>query len=90
MTRAGKAHLKELRSELGQESEPATTATARMLGMCLRDGGVIDKRFEDPFVASREKVQFVAEGVGGCRIGEVAKGVCRRGVGPASGDPLGV
>lgn len=35
-------------------------------------GGVIDQRYSDAFIASREKVQFVIEGVGGCRIGEVA------------------
>ena len=36
-------------------------------------GGLIDQRHHS-LLASREKVQFVCEGVGGCRIGEVAGG----------------
>ena len=42
-----------------------------MVKLCVEDGGIIDRRFRDPFIAAREKVQFVGEGVGGCRICEV-------------------
>ena len=69
-----KAHLKELRTEIGIEHEPATAATPRMLKLCVEPGGIIDQRYRDPFIAAREKLQFVCEGVGGCRIGEVAGG----------------
>ena len=67
-----KKHLKELVSKVGIEHEPATTATPRMLKYAIEHG--IDQRFSDPFISSREKVQFLAEGVGGCRIGEVCGG----------------
>ena len=67
-----KSHLKELCQECGLESEPATAATPRMMSLLLADGGVIDSRFSDAFIAGREKVQIVLEGVGGCRICEVA------------------
>jgi len=45
-----------------------------MLKWCIEEG--IDERFKHPsgFVALREKVQFICEGVGGCRIGEVCGG----------------
>ena len=42
-----------------------------MLKEIVRSGGVIDQRFKSWVVAARSKVQFVFEGVGGCRIGEV-------------------
>ena len=39
-----------------------------------RDQTGIDERFKGAFVSKREKVQFLCEGVGGCRIGEVCGG----------------
>ena len=76
VTKAGdvRAHLKELIGDCGIEHEPATTATPRMLSMAVESGGCIDERYSDHFIAAREKVQFICEGVGGCRIGEVAGG----------------
>lgn len=68
------AHLKEILDEAGVESEPATTATPRMLELLVGDGGIIDEEVQDPFLASRDKVQFEGEGVAGCRIGEVSGG----------------
>ena len=69
-----KAHTKDLLDEIGIDHESATTATPRMLELTVKDGGVIDTRFRNSFIAAREKVQFVTEGLGGCRIGEVAGG----------------
>ncbi len=69
-----KAHIKELMISSGVEHEPATTATPRMLQRLLEVGGVVDRRYPTPLLAAREKVQLVCEGVGGCRIGEVAGG----------------
>jgi hypothetical protein len=68
------AHLKEVLDENGIESEPATTATPRMLSLLVEDGGIIDEDVKDPFLGARDKVQFEGEGVGGCRIGEVSGG----------------
>jgi hypothetical protein len=69
-----KAHAKDLLDGISMEHETATTATPAMLKWCLEKG--IDERFKHPsgFVALREKVQFICEGVGGCRIGEVCGG----------------
>ena len=67
-----KAHMKELLNGMSMESEPATTATPRMLKLIVDK--LIDQRFGSSFVASREKLQFVMEAVGGCRIGEVCGG----------------
>ena len=69
-----KAHAKDLLDGLSEEHEPATTATPTMLKWCVETG--IGERFAHPggFVAAREKVQFLCEGVGGCRIGEVCGG----------------
>ena len=69
-----KAHAKDLLDEIGIDHESATTATPRMLELTVKDGGVIDTRYRNSFIAAREKVQFVTEGLGGCRIGEVAGG----------------
>ena len=69
-----KAHLRDLLLEAGVDHVPATTATPRMLRLSVEPGGIIDHRFTSSFIAAREKVQFVMEGVGGCRIGEVAGG----------------
>eukprot|EP00966_Prymnesium_polylepis_P289147 6678677-Prymnesium_polylepis.1 len=33
---------------------------------------LINERWSDPFIRGRERVQIEAEGLGGCRIGEVA------------------
>ena len=69
-----KAHAKDLLDGISMEHETATTATPAMLKWCIEKG--IDERFRHPsgFVALREKVQFLCEGVGGCRIGEVCGG----------------
>jgi hypothetical protein len=67
-----KAHLKELLLATGVEHEPSTAATARMLHLLVKDRGLIDVRYGRYLVGAREKVQFVCEGVGGCRVGEVA------------------
>ena len=69
-----KAHAKDLLDGLSEEHEPATTATPTMLKWCVETG--IGERFAHPggFVAARERVQFLCEGVGGCRIGEVCGG----------------
>lgn len=69
-----KAHLKELLEVCGTEHEPVTAATPRMLSAMLERGGVIDARYPDSFIAAREKAQIMLEGVGGCRVGEVAGG----------------
>ena len=69
------AHLKEVLEQCGQEHEPQTAATARMLKAMVRDGGVIDRRYpHDGVVKFRTKLQSVCEGVGGCRVSEVAGG----------------
>ena len=69
-----KAHAKDLLDGISMEHETATTATPAMLKWCIETG--IDERFKHPsgFVALREKVQFLCEGIGGCRIGEVCGG----------------
>ena len=69
-----KAHAKDLLDGISEEHETATTATPSMLKWCIETG--IGERFPHPggFVALREKVQFLCEGVGGCRIGEVCGG----------------
>ena len=71
---AVKAHAKDLLDGISEEHETATTATPAMLKWCVETG--IDERFTHAggFVALREKVQFLCEGVGGCRIGEVCGG----------------
>jgi hypothetical protein len=69
-----KAHVKELLIATGVEHEPATTATPRMLRLLVMDGGAVDARYGRYLLSAREKVQLVCEGVGGCRIGEVAGG----------------
>jgi hypothetical protein len=66
------AHLKELISRSGKESVPTTAATARMLKLMVGAGGLCDSENRMPFLAARVKVQAVTEGVGGCRISEVA------------------
>ena len=66
-----KAHLKELIGNRGVESEPATTATPRMLKLMTKPDGVIDRRYPSQLMSTREKVQLIFEGVGGCRVGEV-------------------
>ena len=68
------AHLKGILDECGVESEPASTATPRMLRLLTEDGGIVDEEIKDSFLAAREKVQVEAEGVGGCRVGEVSGG----------------
>ena len=74
VTKSGavKAHVKDLLDGISMEHEPATTATCRMLKLIVEK--LIDERFPDPFISAREKVQFIAEAVGGCRIGEVCGG----------------
>ena len=67
-----KAHMKDLLVGVSMEHEPATTATPAMLAWCIDKG--IDKRYTGSFVSKREKVQFLCEAVGGCRIGEVCGG----------------
>lgn len=67
-----KAHAKDLLDGICMEHETATTATPAMLKWCIETG--IDERFKGAFVSKREKVQFLCEGVGGCRIGEVCGG----------------
>jgi hypothetical protein len=69
-----KAHIKELLIATGIEHEPATAATPRMLRLLLERGGLVDQRYPQALLGAREKVQVVCEGVGGCRIGEVAGG----------------
>jgi hypothetical protein len=70
--RGVKAHVKTMIEICGTLHEPSTAATPRMLQKILEGGGIIDQRFGFlTFVGAREKVQFVFEGVGGCRIGEV-------------------
>ena len=73
-TKAGdvKAHAKELIQGSGYEAEPSTACTPRMMRAIV--GPIIDARFKAPFLRSRARVQVVAEGVGGCRIGEVTGG----------------
>ena len=51
---------------------PSTTATPSMLAYMVNKG--VAERYSDPFIAARERVQLEMEGVGGCRIGEVAGG----------------
>jgi hypothetical protein len=72
VTKSGdvKAHLRELIGSAAVEHEPATTATPLMLKTMVEE--VIPKRFADPFIVRREQLQVIIEGVGGCRIGEVA------------------
>lgn len=67
-----KAHAKELLKDIAIEHEPATAATSAMLSETVSAGGVIDQRFKSEKVAARTKTQFIFEGVGGCRIGEVS------------------
>ena len=70
-----KALFKDLVKECGIEHEPSDTATARMLEVSLRPGGIIDTKYEkSKRVATRMKVNMVTEGVAGLRIGEVAGG----------------
>ena len=73
-TKAGdvKAHAKELIQGSGYEAEPSTACTPRMMRAIV--GPIIDARFKAPFLRSRARVQVGAEGVGGCRIGEVTGG----------------
>ena len=65
-----KAHVKDLLTEVGIEHEPATEATPRMMECIVNK--LINQRWSDPFIRGRERVQIEAEGLGGCRIGEVA------------------
>ena len=68
-----KAHLKELLASVSKEHAPATTATPAMLKLMLER--LVDERYpKNQFVAARLKVQLIAEGVGGCRLGEVVGG----------------
>ena len=67
-----KAHIKDLLQSVDMLSEPATTATPAMLKLIVDE--LLDKRFSSPLVASRTRLQFLIEGVGGCRIGEVVGG----------------
>jgi hypothetical protein len=67
-----KAHVRDLISEIGIAHEPATTATPRMLKLMVEE--VVRGRFNDSFIRAREIVQLEIEGIGGCRIGEVAGG----------------
>ena len=67
-----KQHRKELTAKMGVEHTPADTATPRMLKYMVEKGCA--KRFVNPFLVARERVQIVAEGAGGCRIGEVCGG----------------
>ena len=71
-----KAHKNELLSSVDTTPETATAATPRMLKAIVGDPqrDLLAVRFADPFVAARGRVQMVLEGVGGCRIGEVAGG----------------
>jgi hypothetical protein len=73
-TKAGdvKAHAKELIQSSGYEAEPSTACTPRMMIAIV--GPIVDARFKAPFLRSRARVQVEAEGVGGCRIGEVTGG----------------
>ena len=67
-----KAHIKEVIGECAMEHEPATACTPLMLKIAVEE--VIPEKYTNPFICSRELVQFDCEGVGGCRIGEVAGG----------------
>ena len=67
-----KAFVKDLVKKVGFEHVPATTATPRMLAYMTGRG--VEARFSDEFIRARERVQVIAEGVGGCRIGEVCGG----------------
>eukprot|EP00966_Prymnesium_polylepis_P016249 374851-Prymnesium_polylepis.1 len=67
-----KAHVKDLVEECGLESEPATACTPRMFKAMVQV--IIPERYQDPYICERERVQVLCEGVGGCRIGEVAGG----------------
>ena len=67
---AVKAHVKDLLVKVGIEHEPATAATPRMLQCIIKE--LINERWSDPYIQAREKMQILAEGLGGCRIGEVA------------------
>ena len=55
---------------MGIEHDPATAATPRMFEIIVNK--LINERWSDPFIRARERVQIEAEGLGGCRIGEVA------------------
>ena len=69
------AHAKDLLDKCGTEHEPATAATPRMVHHLVRQRGAVDCRYlQSSFLRSREKVQIVAEAVGGCRISEVTGG----------------
>ena len=74
VTKSGavKAHLKDLLDGISMEHEPATTATSAMLKLIVEK--LIGERYPNAFIAAREKLQFIAEAVGGCRIGEVCGG----------------
>jgi hypothetical protein len=67
-----KAHVKQLESNHGLESELSTTATPMMMGaMVVGDSNVITRRFERTrahrdLLISRWKVHVLLEGVGGC------------------------
>ena len=69
---AVKAHFNDLVKKVGITHDPATTATARMLKYIVCTGTA--KRFSNLFLRSRENIQVICEGVGGCRIGEVCGG----------------
>ena len=69
-----KAHLAKTLHDVAMEHEPSTAATPLMLSLMVGDGGEIDLQYRNPFLRARSKVQHEAEGVGGCRIGEVVGG----------------
>ena len=73
-TKAGdvKAHAKEIIQSAGYEAEPSTACTPRMMRALV--GPIIHARYPGRFLRSRARVQCEAEGVGGCRIGEVTGG----------------
>lgn len=73
-TKAGdvKAHAKELIADSGYEAEPSTACTPRMMRALV--GPVVNERFKSDILRCRARVQAEAEGVGGCRIGEVTGG----------------
>ena len=69
-----KAFIKDLVGESGMVHEPSTAATPRMMACLLGRGGLVDRERKSSLLSARDALQIVLEGVGGCRVGEVAGG----------------
>jgi hypothetical protein len=66
---AAKAHYSSLLDEHGVESHPRTSATPRMLRLCIH-GGVVENNCPKPFIAARTKLDLGMEAGCGLRVGE--------------------